>query len=239
MIEEAGAVNARWANAVYHTRGGIPHHGWGARKGGRVERINTRKKRAEESRRKLLKTAIRLFDERGYKKVTVADICREAGFSVGAFYHYFKSKDQILVERYLPFARQVDSFYQAIELKAREKGRSAPERLSRYADLFFKYIEEAGSEALKTAFATHIEPGFKLSLPTADMFRPHQELERLIAEGQEAGEIRTDMDSEELARILYRFMVGTLFTWCLVDGSFSLREAGRKCLQLAMEGLQT
>lgn len=211
----------------------------GGGEGGRDEAIaGRRKKQAEESRRKILETAVRLFDERGYDKVTVADICREAGFSVGAFYHYFRSKDQVLVERYLPFARQVDSFYQAINHRAREEGRSALERLARYADLFFKYIEEAGPEALKTAFATQIEPGFKYSLATADMFRPHQELERLIAEGQRSGEIRTDLDPGELARILYRFMVGTLFTWCLVDGSYSLREAGRRCLQLAVEGLR-
>lgn len=202
-----------------------------------VERTTRRKKQAEESRCRILETAVRLFDERGYDQVTVADICREAGFSVGAFYHYFRSKDQILLERYLPFARQVGSFYQALNHRAREEGRSPLERLYRYADLFFKYIEEAGPEALKTAFATQIEPGFKYSLATADMFRPHQELERMIAEGQEAGEIRTDLSAEELARTLYRGMVGTLFAWCLVDGSYSLREAGRQCIRLAVEGM--
>lgn len=203
-----------------------------------VERANLRKRQAEESRRKLLETAIRLFDQRGYDNVTIADICREAGFSVGAFYHHFHSKDQILVERYLPFARQVDSFYQVINHKAKEESRSGLERLTRYADLFFRYIEEAGPEALKTAFLTQIEPGFKLSLVTADMFRPHQELERIIAEGQESGEIKTDLSSEDLARIVYRCMVGTLFTWCLVDGSYPLREAGRQCLQLVIEGIR-
>lgn len=203
-----------------------------------MEKGGKRKQQAEESRRKLLETAIRLFDERGYEKVTIADICREAGLSVGAFYHHFRSKDQILLERYLPFAQQVDSFYRVINHKAKEESRSALDRLSRYMDLFFKYIEEAGPEAMKTAFVTHIEPGFKLSLATADMFRPHQELERIIAEAQESGEIRTDLSSEELAKIIYRFMVGTLFTWCLVDGAHSLREAGRQCYRLAVEGLR-
>ncbi|WP_287155337.1 TetR/AcrR family transcriptional regulator [Candidatus Solincola tengchongensis] len=207
-------------------------------RGEKEERIsNRRRKQAEVSRRKILETAVRLFDERGYEKVTVADICREAGLSVGAFYHHFRSKDQILLERYLPFARQVDSFYQAINHKARAESRGALERLARYLDLFFKYIEEAGPEALKTAFATQIEPGFKYSLATADMFRPHQELERIIADGQGSGEIRTDMSPEELARVLYRSMVGTLFAWCLVGGSFSLREAGRRCFKLAVEGM--
>ncbi len=203
-----------------------------------MERTTRRKKQAEESRRKLLETAIRLFDEHGYDRVTVADICRESGLSVGAFYHHFRSKDQILLERYLPFARQVDSFYEAINHKAREEGGGALERLVRYAELFFQYIEDAGPQALKTAFATQIEPGFRLSLETADMFRPHRELERMIAEGQASGEIRTDMSSEELARVLYRFMVGTLFAWCLVDGSYSLRQAGRLCMRLALEGMR-
>jgi|GEM_PF-280276 len=217
----------------------MPRGPKGAEEGPAAERTNRRKKQAEESRRKLLETAIRLFDERGYDRVTISDICREAGLSVGAFYHHFRSKDQILLEKYLPFARQVDSFYQVINHRAKEESRGALERLSRYMDLFFKYIEEAGPEAMKTAFSTHIEPGFKLSLATADMFRPHQELERIMAEGQELGEIRQDMSSEKLARIVYRFMVGTLFTWCLVDGAHSLREAGRDCYRLVVEGIRS
>jgi len=43
-------------------------------------------------------TALRLFRERGYEHVSVDDIIAATGTSKGTFYHYFKSKDELLGE---------------------------------------------------------------------------------------------------------------------------------------------
>jgi AcrR family transcriptional regulator len=56
--------------------------------------------RASTRKKKYLvaETAFRLFRERGYDNVSVDDIIAATGTSKGTFYHYFKSKDELLGE---------------------------------------------------------------------------------------------------------------------------------------------
>ena len=47
------------------------------------------------SREKLLNAAIKLVREHGYHATSVEDLCKEASVSKGAFFHHFKSKDDL------------------------------------------------------------------------------------------------------------------------------------------------
>jgi AcrR family transcriptional regulator len=53
---------------------------------------------AIERRRDLQEAAIRSIAAKGFTAVTVAMICEEAGFSRGLIGHYFKGKDDLLLE---------------------------------------------------------------------------------------------------------------------------------------------
>lgn len=55
---------------------------------------------AIETREKIYNTAFKLITERGFDNITVDEICMESGVAKGSFYHYFKSKDDIIVETY-------------------------------------------------------------------------------------------------------------------------------------------
>lgn len=54
--------------------------------------------RREKTRSRILKSAGQCFAREGYDRVGVAEICRQAGVSKGAFYYHFKSKQQVLME---------------------------------------------------------------------------------------------------------------------------------------------
>jgi TetR/AcrR family transcriptional repressor of nem operon len=51
-----------------------------------------------ENRRTILEAAGRLFKERGFETVTVAEIMKAAGLTHGGFYGYFTSKDELITE---------------------------------------------------------------------------------------------------------------------------------------------
>jgi len=51
-----------------------------------------------ENRQKILDAASRLFRERGYDAVTVADVMKAAGLTHGGFYGYFRSKDELIAQ---------------------------------------------------------------------------------------------------------------------------------------------
>lgn len=55
-----------------------------------------RNKYPEETVRKILDTAERLFIEKGYDRASLQEIIQETGLSKGAIYHHFASKEDIL-----------------------------------------------------------------------------------------------------------------------------------------------
>ena len=53
---------------------------------------------AEDTKDRLVMTAMRLFSEKGYESTSVADILRAAGANSGSLYHFFSTKQELLVE---------------------------------------------------------------------------------------------------------------------------------------------
>jgi AcrR family transcriptional regulator len=64
-------------------------------------------KRKEANRAKLLQTAIRLFGKQGYHATTVPRIVREGGSSTGAFYFYFRNKEDVFAAALEAIGEQV------------------------------------------------------------------------------------------------------------------------------------
>lgn len=60
-------------------------------------------KEHDERRNEILDVTEKLFHIKGYDKCTINDILKEVGIAKGTFYHYFKSKEEVLdaiVSRY-------------------------------------------------------------------------------------------------------------------------------------------
>ena len=58
----------------------------------------TRKEQKEERKQKILMTALTLFVERGYYDTKITDIAAAVPMSTGLMFHYFESKEELLLE---------------------------------------------------------------------------------------------------------------------------------------------
>ena len=58
----------------------------------------TRKEQKEERRQAILMTALTLFVKRGYHETKISDIAAAVPMSTGLLFHYFASKEELLVE---------------------------------------------------------------------------------------------------------------------------------------------
>ena len=52
----------------------------------------------EHKRKEIIKTALRLFSNKGFAYTSISNITTEVGISKGLFYNYFKSKDELIKE---------------------------------------------------------------------------------------------------------------------------------------------
>ena len=60
-------------------------------------KATSRTKQADARRDELLRVALRLFAERGFDRTTIADIAAATGTAHGLVYHYFSSKNELLL----------------------------------------------------------------------------------------------------------------------------------------------
>ena len=58
----------------------------------------TRKEQKEERRKAILMTALTLFIRRGYHETKISDIAEAVPMSTGLLFHYFGSKEELLLE---------------------------------------------------------------------------------------------------------------------------------------------
>jgi AcrR family transcriptional regulator len=58
-------------------------------------------KKSEETRERILDTALALFRERGFDTTTMRDVANEAGVATGAAYYYFRAKEDLVLAFYL------------------------------------------------------------------------------------------------------------------------------------------
>lgn len=62
-----------------------------------MEKLTSRDMQAIQTKKTIVKVCGELLKEKPWNKIKVTDICSRAGISVGAFYHHFKSKEEILI----------------------------------------------------------------------------------------------------------------------------------------------
>lgn len=65
-----------------------------------------------DARGKLLLAALRVIRAKGYSATTVDDLCREAGVTKGAFFHHFKTKDDLAVAAVDYWAEWTSAFFE-------------------------------------------------------------------------------------------------------------------------------
>ncbi|MCL1882880.1 MAG: TetR/AcrR family transcriptional regulator [Defluviitaleaceae bacterium] len=51
---------------------------------------------SEKTKEEIIQTAVRLFREKGWNSVNIEDVVKELGVTRGAFYHYFKSREDLV-----------------------------------------------------------------------------------------------------------------------------------------------
>ena len=67
-----------------------------------------RKEQAQQTEQAILQAATELARENSFDKVSVRDICQRAGITTGAFYHHFRSKEDLLSRGFSPLDRHME-----------------------------------------------------------------------------------------------------------------------------------
>ena len=187
------------------------------------KKITNRRQQAIDTRNRIYSAAIELMEHKGFENITIAEISRKSNVSVGAFYHYFESKNDILAEIF----RKADDFF-STEVVGIIKGKPTSGKITEFFIQYAKFNAANGVDTTKHLFSPDVKFFIKKNRPMHDL------LADIIREGQKRGELRNDVTAEELERDLAVMGWGTIFEWNLRDGRIDLVKTIKRRIALML-----
>ena len=192
------------------------------------------KKSSRNTRGRIVAAAWQLFYEQGYENTTVDEIVESSETSKGSFYHYFGGKDALLGT----LSDLFDEKYEALQ-ETMDPALPALEQLLLLNRELFRLIENSVSlDLLARLLSTQlVTSGEKHLLNHKRTY--YRMLRRIIAQGQERGELRGDVTANEIVRAYALCERALIYDWCLSGGDYSLTQYSRTMMPMFLQGFRT
>ena len=177
---------------------------------------------------------MRVFARRGYHGCRVSDVAREAGVAYGLVYHYYGSKEALLESIFketwgamLATIRSVEQLDEPSRDRVRKVTEIVLRTWRRDPDLVRVLVHEVTRSSQLQRETDEIEVAFEA-------------LERIVEQGQAAGEFRADVDARLTATIWYGALEEILTGWAfgqLPDGDEDVARAEQAVVEIVAGGL--
>ncbi len=181
--------------------------------------------KGEHTREMILLRAAQVINRKGFFGASMADIMEATGLEKGGIYNYFESKEDLALQ----------AFDYALDLVRAEfataiKGKfNAIDRLKALFGVFRAMAVDApipgGCPVLNTAIeADDAHPALRKRAQDA-MRELHEFIRRIVQRGIERGEIRTGVEPEQVASLVYATLEGAIMLTKLSDDGIYMKHA--------------
>ncbi len=185
------------------------------------------KKKARNTKGKIIAAAWKLFYEQGYDDTTVEEIIEASHTSRGSFYHYFEGKDALLSSLSYLF----DEKYLSLMETLSNETNAFDKLMYLNAELFGMIENSVSLDLLARLYSSQlVTRGDKHLL---DYNRVYYKLLRQIAsEGVARGELNAAFTVNELVNAYAMLERALLYDWCISGGGYSLKNYAARMLPL-------
>ncbi len=191
------------------------------------KKLTKRQLQAIDTKNRIYNVAIDLMERKGFDNITIEEIAKKAGVSIGSFYHYFNSKHDVFAEIY----KEGDEFFLK-EVKDKLQGQSSFEKILDYFRYYADLNTSTGLDTAKQLYTANNKMFIKKGRYMQTL------LQELIADGQQKGELSTKSSPEELTEFLFIAARGLVYDWCLHEGSYNLKESMVRYISRILPTLQ-
>ena len=181
-------------------------------------------KESAQLKKRIVNESMKLFSLKGFLSTTTHDIMRNARTSKGGLYNHFKSKDEIF-SAVLSEARKVWRDRNLAGLDQIEKPVEKIEQLLRnYKNRYLKDKKTFPGGCIFVTLSVELDdqrPKFSREL-NEGFVRLKAMIRRLLDQGQEAGELRTEVDTEAVTEMVFSGMLGASVIYGTAKSSVAL-----------------
>jgi TetR/AcrR family fatty acid metabolism transcriptional regulator len=179
-----------------------------------------RQQQAQQTKQHIYQVGLTLMEKKGYHGTTVGEISKAAKVSVGAFYHHFRSKEDILSQVY----QDADDYFQQ-SVRHQLTASSTAEKIVEFFRYYADYNIHVGLDTTKVLY--HAENTWFVKKNRGML----QLLQEIIVQGQANGEIVTDVTVDYITDYLFVAARGVVFNWCMHHGQSDLNQIMQDYMQ--------
>ena len=195
-----------------------------------------RAQQALETKNHIFQTAISLFEKHGVENVTMQDIAGESGCSIGSIYHYFRSKDEIVLKMLQPADEAYEDFYRELTLTEPFRSMNAREQL---VEFYCKAVEICTHvpDTLREHYLFSIKyPDYGTLQLTGERRFQQIGLELLEKLSREK-EFSVELSHEEILYYLVVQLRGLFSDWLIMGCKYDIVSAARTQIHLFIKGI--
>lgn len=193
--------------------------------------LGIRSEEEEESpRSRIVRTAWKLFREKGYAQTTEEDVINGSGVSGDEFHRFFSGKDDL--EHTL--GELFDRTYAELMVSMSPR-LSACDKLIYLNRKLFTLIEKEVPFELVTHIYVNM-PEERQEMLNKERFY-YKLIAQLFEEGQKNGEFRKEESPQSMTETYASLERGMIYDWCVKGGKESLAEAGQKILPVYLTSM--
>jgi AcrR family transcriptional regulator len=189
-----------------------------------------------DKRRLLLDAAVRVFARKGFHAARVGDIAEEAHVAHGLLYHYFSSKEEVLATIFRETWTDLLGAVSDVE----ESEAPAREQLRQVAAILLRSWRR--NPDLVRVLVREVTRSSEVERRIGEIDAAFEALERIVRKGQEAGELRDDLDARLAAVVFYGALEEILTGWVLgqiPDNDEDIARAEQTVVEILCGGLLT
>ena len=200
-------------------------------------RAGLTQERSRDTRRRLVRTAMRLWAERGFETgvedTTVDEIVQAAGVTKGTFYFHFAHKEEILLE----LGYQTASLLSEEAARCLSAGSGIADSLRTVTNRLVASVEATPAAAVGRAMSEFYRPRRPGDEPPATHPSFAQALEMLFTRARAEGEVTDQVEPSEMAQIIEALYLASLMEWS--QGRLKkLSEALQRRIAIVLAGLR-
>jgi AcrR family transcriptional regulator len=199
-----------------------------------VSALTDRSIAQEEKRRVILDAAVRVFARKGFHTCRVADIAEEAGVAHGLLYHYFSSKDELLVTVFREtWAELLEAFADVAD-----SDKPAREQLQDVAAILLRSWKR--DPDLVRVLVREVARSPQLQEQMGEVGKSFGVVERIVERGQRSGALRAELDPRLVSIAFHGAIEEILTGWVLgtlPDGDDGVARAERTIVEVMCGGL--
>lgn len=182
-------------------------------------------KKSAVTRERICRISLDMMKDKGFQGTTIRDICKKANVSVGTFYSYFPTKNDLLTDIF-----DMGNTYFDDVVMADLVGKAFSEQLILLSRHYARLNIMTSLDIVKVLYN-----------PDNSWFLQHkgmqEALDVILSEAKESGEIPADSDIKHLADLIFSAFRGVCFSWCLKNGEFDLSGAMAEMATMILPGL--